>query len=140
MAWLPFPFPECPLCGQQWAYSYHYDCPYSGQVEVDPDSRHVRCQSCRENWSVWDNQFICACGHTFGTGDVRAAIDDIIATAQLFEMIVENNKREAARARSLGESSLRMWIQGVAQGIGGHIGGLLGRIAGALANVFFGAR
>lgn len=106
---------------------------------MDPDARQVRCQSCRESWSVWNNQFICSCGNTFSTVDVRTAIDDIIATAKLFATIVENNKREAARARSLGESSLRVWIQGVAQGLGGYLGGLLGTIAGSLARMFFGS-
>ena len=71
-------------------------------------------------------------------GDVRAAIDDIIATASLFERIVQDNRREAAKAKALGESSLRVWIQGVAQVIGGRLGGLLGTIAGAVARKLFG--
>lgn len=138
MAWLPFPFPECPNCHRQWAYSYHYQCPQSGQVEIDPDARQVRCSSCRERWSVWDNKFICSCGDIFSTADVRAAINDIIETARLFERIVQDNRREAAKAKSLGESSLRVWIQGVAQVIGGRLGGLLGTIAGAVARRLFG--
>jgi hypothetical protein len=139
MTWLPFPFPECPSCRQRWTYSYHYDCPNNGQVEVDPDSRRIRCQSCREKRSIWENKFICSCGNTFDSADVRAAIDDIIATASLFAMLVEKNKQEAARARSLGENSLRVWIQGVAQGVGGYLGGLLGTIAGSLARWFVGS-
>lgn len=137
MAWLPFPFPECPNCRQQWAYSYHYGCPLSGQVEVDPDSSQVRCQSCREGCSIWENEFICSCGNQFRPSDVQAAMNDIIATARLFAMLVESNKREAARARSLGESSLTLWIQAVARGAGGYIGGLLGTIAGSLARWLF---
>lgn len=138
MTWLPFPFPQCPSCGSHWAYSYHHGCAYQGQIEVDPDSRQVRCESCRVNSSVWDTQFLCKCGGVFGTADVRDAIDDIIATTKLFAVIVEDNAREAGRARAMGQSSLRSWIQGVATTVGGHIGGLLGAIAGTLANALFG--
>jgi hypothetical protein len=138
VAWLPFPFPECPSCHRQWAYSYHYECPQDGQVEVDPDAPQVRCGSCRESWNVWDNKFICACTNTFRTADVQAAIDDIIATASLFEKIVADNRREAAKAKSLGEDSLRTWIQGVATMLGGRLGGLLGTIAGFVARNLFG--
>jgi hypothetical protein len=138
MSWLPFPFPECPRCHQQWAYSYHHECPRGGQVEVDPDSRLVRCEACRTDWNVASNQFICACGNKFNTADVQAAIEDIIATARLFAFIVEGNQREAAKAHALGEGSLRAWIQGVALGVGGHVGGLLGTIAGSLARILFG--
>ncbi|MGH3167229.1 MAG: hypothetical protein ACRDN0_15230 [Trebonia sp.] len=107
---------------------------------MDPDSRRVRCESCRIDGSVWDTKFLCRCGAAFGTSEVRDAIDDIIATTKLFAMIVENNAREAGRARAMGESSLRSWIQGVATTVGGHIGGLLGAIAGTLANALFGRR
>ncbi len=139
MAWLPFPFPECPGCYRQWAYSYHYECLQGGQVEVDPDARQVRCESCKEYWSVWDNKFICGtCGHTFSAQDVRSAIDDIIATASLFERFVELNRREAANAKALGEASLRAWIQGVATTLGGRLGGLLGTLAGVVARKLFG--
>lgn len=137
MPWLPFPFPKCPRCGEEWAYSYHHACPQGGQVEVEPDSRLVRCESCREGWTVWDNKFICSCGGTFQTADVQAAIEDIIATARLFAYIVENNQREVARAREMGSGSLLVWIQGISQAIGGHIGGLLGTIAGSLVNHVF---
>jgi hypothetical protein len=139
MSWLPFPFPECPYCGRKWAYSYHHACHYGGQVEVDPDLRLVRCESCQEEWGVWDNKFICLCGATFQAADVQTAIDDIIATARLFAYIVESNQREVERARQLGEGSLRMWIQGIAHGIGGHLGGLLGAIAGSLARILSGS-
>jgi hypothetical protein len=98
----------------------------------------VRCGSCRESWNVWDNKFICACTNTFRTADVQAAIDDIIATASLFEKIVADNRREAAKAKSLGEDSLRTWIQGVATMLGGRLGGLLGTIAGFVARNLFG--
>lgn len=138
MSWLPFPFPECPSCNRRWAYSYHHGCTQGGQVEVDPDARQVRCGSCKESWSVWDNRFICACGNTFSTSDVRSAIDDIIATASLFEKIVELNRREAANAKALGEASLRSWIQGIATTMGGRLGGLLGTIAGVVARKLFG--
>jgi hypothetical protein len=107
-------------------------------VEVDPDARQVRCASCKECWNVWDNKFICACGDTFSAADVRSAIDDIIATASLFERIVELNRREAANAKALGEASLRAWIQGIATTIGGRVGGLLGTLAGAVARRLFG--
>jgi hypothetical protein len=138
MAWLPFPFPKCPACGRQWAYSYHYQCPGRGQVEVDPDARKVRCQHCRESWHVYDNRFICACGDQFSATDVQSAIDDIIATTKLFSRILEDNMRTARRAHELGESSLREWVSVVAEGIGGHLGGLLGKIAGTLARFLFG--
>jgi len=138
MSWLPFPFPECPSCRQKWAYSYHHDCPSGGQIEVNPDSRQIRCQACIDEAGIWDIRFICACRHSFGSMDVQAAIDDIVATASLFAMIVEQNKQEAAMARALGEESLRKWIGGVAITLGGHLGGLLGKIAGSFARFIFG--
>jgi len=35
MSWIPLPFPKCPKCGNSWAISYHRNCPYKSDVEVE---------------------------------------------------------------------------------------------------------
>jgi hypothetical protein len=137
MAWLPFPFPSCPRCTLAWPRSKHKDCTYSGSFDVDPDRARVRCEKCYAEASVWDLFFYCSCGNRFRSDEVRAALNDVLATANLFERLVRENVREAQLARSMGQNSLRSWISTIATGIGGHIGALLGTLAGKLASYFF---
>jgi hypothetical protein len=133
MTWLPFPFPRCPKCAETWPRSKHKDCAYWGSFEVDPDRAWVRCDGCQAEASVWNLVFYCSCKNRFKSDEVQRALDDVLATADLFERLVRENIREAQLARSMGESSLRSWISAVAQGVGGHLGGLLGSLAGKLA-------
>jgi hypothetical protein len=107
-------------------------------MEIDPDAAAVRCQICRVETEVWSVEFICSCGRRFDTSDVAAAIKDILATAQLFAIIVARDRAAAGRARAAGETSFQRWIGGIAEGIGGHLGGLLGSIAGSIARWLFG--
>jgi hypothetical protein len=137
MAWLPFPFPRCPRCKATWPRSKHKDCVHRGSFDVDPDRAWVRCDGCRAEASVWSLVFYCSCENRFKSDEVRHALNDVLATADLFERLVRENVREAQLARSMGESSLRSWISALAQGVGGHLGGLLGTIAGKLAAHFF---
>lgn|ERR1017187_6638035 len=137
MAWLPFPFPRCPRCAETWPRSKHKDCASQGSFDVDPDRARVRCDSCRTEASAWNLVFYCSCGNRFHSDDVRRALDDVLATADLFERLVRDNIREAQMARSMGEGSLRSWVSAVAQGVGGYFGGLLGTLAGKLAAHFF---
>lgn len=136
--WLPFPFPKCPSCGEQWAYSYHRDCGSRGRIEFDPDATECRCDACLRSWSVWSTRFHCACGHVFDSDDVDAAIRDVRATLSMFARIVEQNAREASRVHRDGERSLRQWIQGFASELAGSVGSLLGRFAGTLARILMG--
>lgn len=136
--WLPFPFPRCPECWEQWAYSYHRDCAYRGRIELDPDTKHCRCEGCWTSWIVWQTQFYCSCGHIFSSDDVDDAIRDIMATLSMFASIVDQNTREAARVRNQGEASLRSWIQDFAKGVAGSMGSLLGTLAGTLARILMG--
>jgi hypothetical protein len=137
MAWLPFPFPGCPICAETWPRSKHKDCVSWGSFDVDPDRAWVRCDGCQVEASVWDLVFYCSCGNRFYSDEVRRALDDVLATADLFERLVRDNIHEAQMARSMGEGSLRSWISAAAQGVGGYFGGLLGSLAGKLASWFF---
>lgn len=136
--WLPFPFPRCPNCREQWTYSYHRNCVYRGRIELDPDTRDCRCEDCYKQWSVWETTFYCQCDHVFDSSDVDLAIRDITAALSMFAHIVEQNSREAARVRSQGENSLRSWIQNFANGVAGAMGSLLGKFAGTLARILMG--
>lgn len=136
--WLPFPFPQCPKCGEQWAYSYHRDCENRGRIELNPDSTECRCEGCHLTWPVHRTRFYCSCGHNFGSDDVDAAIRDIVATLSMFALIVENNTRETSQVQRYGEDSLRSWIEGLANGIAGSIGAILGKLAGTLARILMG--
>lgn len=136
--WLPFPFPRCPNCGEQWAYSYHRNCVDRGRIDIDPDENQCKCDGCSTCWSVWTTRFHCACGHTFSSDDVASAIRDVTATLSMFAKIVEQNARDASAVRRGGEHSLRGWIEGVARGLAGSVGSLLGRFAGTLARILMG--
>jgi hypothetical protein len=137
MAWLPFPFPSCPICAESWPRSRHKNCVNWGSFEVDPDRAWVRCDGCHEEASVWGLVFSCTCGNDFQSHEVQRALDDVLATADLFELLVKANMREVQMARSMGENSLRSWIAGAAERIGGYFGGLLGSLAGKLAAYLF---
>jgi hypothetical protein len=97
----------------------------------------VRCDGCKEEASVWRLTFYCSCGNSFDSGEVRRALNDVLATADLFERLVRENLREAQMAKAMGQSSLTSWISTIAQVVGGHLGGLLGTLAGKLAAWFF---
>lgn len=137
--WLPFPFPQCPDCREEWAYSYHRDCVTRGRIELDPDVKFCRCEECEHSWPVWQTEFHCLCGHVYGSDEVDGAIRDITATLSMMALIVEQNEREARRVRQQGQVSLRLWIEKVAYEISGAIGSLLGRMAGNLARIIFGS-
>jgi hypothetical protein len=70
--------------------------------------------------------------------DVDGAIKDITATLSMFAIIVERDLHNAAAVRSAGESSLRKWIQRIANSIAGRLGTLLGNLAGTLARILMG--
>ena len=135
--WLPFPFPQCPSCKERWAYSYHRDCAKYGRIEFDPDRKECRCDACASSWPVRSTSFFCRCGHSFSALDVDGAIKDITATLSMFAIIVERDLQNAAAVRSAGESSLRKWIQRIANSIAGRLGTLLGNLAGTLARRLF---
>ena len=74
----------------------------------------------------------------FDSTRVAEAINELLATAALFEQILRRDAVEASRAKSLGEDSLRSWINAVAVALGGRLGGLLGTIAGSIVRRIFG--
>lgn len=137
MAWVQFPFPECPSCGTSWAVSRHRDCRRRGSMEIQPDSRLVRCDSCAEEWAVWNTSFYCACGWRFNTSDVNQAIEQIIYSARLLAQLIEQHNDEVARIRRQGRDSFHSWLNSIARGIGGAVGAAMGHVIGAIVRIFF---
>src|SRR6188508_777555 len=121
MAWVQFPFPECPHCRKSWAVSRHRDCPGKGSIEVQPDSRLVRCDACAEKWAVGGTNFYCACGWQFTSSDVDDAIEQLLQSARLLARIIDQHNEEVARIRRQGRDSFHSWLNAVAQGIGGAL-------------------
>ncbi|AXG79818.1 hypothetical protein [Streptomyces paludis] len=134
MAWVEFPFPECPACFRSWSSSRHRDCPAGGErlLEIDPDAAEVRCASCRSAWGVGSTRFFCACGRRFEATEVDAALREIIRVASLLtEMLVER-ARDLAEIRRAGEVSFLAWADGFARRLAGSLGALAGRVVGGL--------
>jgi hypothetical protein len=137
MAWVQFPFPECPHCRTSWAVSRHRHCYRHGSMEVQPDSRTVRCDGCAERWPVGQTNFFCACGWQFSTTDVDHAVEQIIYSARLLARLIDQHNDEIARIRSQGRESFRSWLNGMAQRFGGKLGAAMGHVVGAVVRMFF---
>lgn len=138
MAWVSFAFPRCPTCSQSWETSRHRACALQGKVELDPDRRMSRCDSCKHTWSITETYFFCSCGNQFTSKDVEGALDEIVRAARLLARIVEQHKADIADIHRAGESSVRRWLSTVVEGIGGSLGKALGSLIGSIVKSIFG--
>ena len=138
MAWVQFPFPTCPRCNTSWEVSRHRNCPQHGSIELNPDTRQVRCDGCLAEWGAWRTSFYCSCGHQFEAAEVEAALQEILRAAQMLAQIIERNKADIAAIRRAGDDSLRGWLSSIATGIGGSLGSALGKVIGSVARIIFG--
>lgn len=129
MAWIQFPFPQCPKCGQFWVSSRHSGCATGSSVELDPDARRIRCPGCSASWQVWETTFHCSCGNTFTSDQVDEAIRKIIASASALARAIEQQREEIRAIRRSGRSSFDAWLSAFARGLGSALGGAFGSIA-----------
>lgn len=126
--YLPLPFPACPRCAQSWATSLHRGC--GGEMEVEPDSRSVRCDRCYDSWLVTDSTFYCSCHHSFTAMEVRDAIDSLIHTCRRLVAILETSEHAEAAFTRRSEESLRGFTAEILRGLGKAAGFVVERLLG----------
>ncbi|MGW3248315.1 hypothetical protein [Streptomyces sp. NPDC001070] len=132
MAWVEFPFPECPDCSRSWATSRHRNCAEGGDLDVDPDKSLVRCTGCRATWGVWKTNFYCACGHQFKSSEVRAALEETIRVAAMLVEALRRQAEDLLEIRRTGDSSFRSWLNKFTQTLAASLGAAAGRFVGSL--------
>jgi hypothetical protein len=134
MAWIEFPFPECPACACCWKTSFHRGCAAGGGdgIEVDPDRSFVRCSACATTWDVWDTSFFCSCGRRFEAAEVEAALHEIIRVAKLLADVLARQAADMLEIRRAGASSFRSWLARFTEGVASTMGVLAGRVVGTL--------
>jgi len=137
VAWVQFPFPDCPACSRNWSVTRHLDCPQRGSMELDPDKREVRCDGCATVWGVWQTNFQCLCGRQFTADEVDNAVREIIAAAALLARVIEQNQQMLGEIRRMGNDSARSWLMKVVEGVGSALGTGLGHLVGFLAKLLF---
>lgn len=145
MAWVDFPFPQCPNpeCGRSWVVSRHMNCPgmvttRPNTMQLDPDKRQVRCDRCAQEWAIGRTNFHCRCGTEFDAAAVDEALKEILLAAELLARAIEHHRHELADIRRRGHDSIRSWLNGLAESIGGMVGRALGALAGWIAQRIFG--
>ncbi|MFE7836505.1 hypothetical protein ACFU53_10745 [Streptomyces sp. NPDC057474] len=132
MAWVEFPFPECPDCNRSWSTSRHRKCSVGGDLDVAPDTSMVRCTGCQVIWSVWKTNFYCACGRQFESSEVKSALEEIIRVAAMLLEALRRQAEDLLEIRRSGDASFRSWLSNFTQNLAASLGGAAGRFVGSL--------
>lgn len=138
MAWVQLPFPACPSCGKEWVSSRHRDCAKNGEVELDPDARLARCDSCSRRWSLSRTTFYCTCDRVFSPAEVESAMSELVRAAQLLARLMEQNEADLRDIRKVGEVSMRGWLMKLVDTVAATAGRALGAFMGSLVRSMFG--
>lgn len=126
--YLPLPFPACASCELSWATCAHRHC--GGEIEVEPTTRSVRCQTCRGNWNIMASVFYCSCGHSFSAVEVAEAIDGLMDTCRRLLTFIDDTSRSDTAFRARTDSSLRRFVSEVVHALGDAAGYAIGKLLG----------
>jgi uncharacterized membrane protein len=66
-------------------------------MEINPDTKDVRCPSCGRQWYIADTTYYCTCDYIFSAKDVSIEIEAIVANARLIAQEIE--RAAASRSR-----------------------------------------
>jgi hypothetical protein len=99
-------------------------------MEVEPDSRSVRCDRCYESWVVTETTFHCSCRHSFTATEVRGAIDSLIYTCRRLVDILETSEHAEAAFARRSDESLRNFTAEILRGLGKAAGFVVEKLLG----------
>lgn len=118
--WLPLPFPDCIQCDKAWEQCVHAEC--RGNVEVQPMTGRVRCESCSESWNIWESDFLCPCGARFAARQIEDTLSEMLDYCRrlVFELALVSDAR--ARRSDLSKDSMRTFLTGMMNGLGRSVG------------------
>lgn len=136
MSWIPLPFPSCPKCGNSWAMSYHRNCPYGSDIEVETIRNHSRCRPCDLEWSTLDSTFYCSCGHVFSGREVENAILKTLELKEKLANFLREMNFDEKRIENVSKDSFKSWLNKASYEIGLALGTIAGTIVKIISNIF----
>jgi len=127
-SWYPFPFPACPSCSRSWSTCTHLGCTFAGELVVEPWHEEVKCKGCKSKWRMDRTEFHCNCGHVFGSGEVRGALDEVIRATQALHAELVRRSEELRSVRAHSDASFSAFLGTIASSVGGAAGFVIGKL------------
>lgn len=111
--WLSVAFPTCPQCGENSNKCFHRNCPAGAKepMEINADTAHVRCPSCKKEWHIMDSNYFCSCDYVFSADDVSIEVNAIVANAKLIAQEIKRATETQKRINAITNSEIEITVK-----------------------------